>query len=90
MTFGIYSIRDVLTGFMTPVIEQSDAAACRNFRMACDTYPRSGSSMMQWKPEDFSFFKLGTFDSETGIISPFSQPELLTSGFRLNKEGDSE
>ena len=40
MIFGIYSIRDHLTGFMTPVIEQTDAAALRNFSLAINRYPK--------------------------------------------------
>lgn len=81
MIFGMYSIRDSLTGFMTPVLEQNDASALRNFRMACDSYPQeSGRSVMRWKPSDFSFFKIADFDSESGEITPIVPPRFISSG----------
>lgn len=85
MILGIYSIRDSLSGFMTPVVEQNDAIALRNFTMACQQYPSDpGVSLMKWKPDDFTFFKLGEFDSESGIISPLSAPEYIASGLSVS------
>lgn len=84
MIFGIYSIRDHLSGFMTPVIEQNDAIALRNFTMACQAYPEDSSrSLMKWKPDDFTFFKIGEFDSDSGVITPYSAPEFIASGLSV-------
>lgn len=91
MIFGIYSVRDSLSGFMTPVIEQNDAIALRNFSMACQLYPdASGHSLMKWKPDDFSFFKLGEFDSDSGVITPYSVPEFVASGLSVASDVKSK
>lgn len=89
MTFGMYSIRDSLTGFMTPVLEQNDAAALRNFQMACDTYPKdSGKSLMRWKPADFSLFKIGYFDSDSGLLTSITPPAYIAGGLSV-RAGES-
>lgn len=87
MIFGVYSIRDHLSGFQTPVIEQNDALALRNFQMAIDQYPRDrGATLMSWRPSDFDFFKIGEFNSETGRISPLVPPELISSGLSISRK----
>lgn len=84
MIFGVYSIRDHLSGFQTPVIEQNDAIAMRNFAMAVDQYPRqAGKTLMSWRPSDFDFFKIGVFDSELGRIESIYPPELVASGLSV-------
>lgn len=93
MIFGVYSIRDHLSGFQTPVIEQNDALALRNFQMAIDQYPRErGATLMSWRPSDFDFFKIGEFDSSSGRISPLVPPELISSGLSISnsKEAPSD
>lgn len=90
MIFGVYSIRDHLSGFQTPVIEQNDAIAMRNFAMAVDSYPRErGASLMTWRPSDFDFFRIGTFDSETGRLEPVSPPDLIASGLSVSSRKES-
>lgn len=79
MKFYVYSIRDELTGFMTPVIEQSDAVAMRNFQMAIDSQRRD-SSVMAFRPSEFTLYCLGSFDSQSGVISPATPPSLVCSG----------
>lgn len=78
MIFRMYSIRDRLTGFMTPVIEQSDPVAMRNFRMACDVH-RCDSSVMSFEPSDFSLYHIADFDSSTGVLTPVSPVVLVCS-----------
>lgn len=79
MIYGIYSICDALSGFMTPVLEQNDAVAMRNFRMACDS-SKSSSSLMGFRPSDFSLYQIGTFDSQTGAISPLTPLKIVCRG----------
>lgn len=79
MKFRMYSIRDRLTGFMTPVLEQSDAVAIRNFRMACDVQRRD-QSVIAFNPSDFSLYCIADFDSETGILSPVSPLDFICQG----------
>lgn len=79
MKFFMYSIRDALTGFMTPVLEQNDASAMRNFRVACEN---PASSLMYARSEQFSLFRIASFDSETGVLSPVVPPEIICQGER--------
>lgn len=78
MILNVYSIRDALSGFMTPVLEQNDAIAMRNFRMACSSRP--DPSLMSWRPSDFSLYRIATFDSDKGLFSPVVPPDLVCIG----------
>lgn len=66
MKFGLYAIRDVHTGFMSPVPETNDNVAIRNFSHAV----MNDKSVMNSHPEHFSLYKIGEFESETGVITP--------------------
>ena len=61
MVYPIYSINDALVGFQTPTIQNNDAVAMRNFKEA---FSDVGT------PADFSLFKIGAFDTDTGEIIP--------------------
>lgn len=89
MTFGMYSIRDALVGYMTPVLESNDAIAMRNFAMALSRPPES-DSLMSWRPADYDLFLVARFDSETGAVAPVTPPVLVASGVSLapKKGGD--
>lgn len=76
MKFGVYSIRDARTGFLSPTLEQSDPVALRNFEHAI---VRSGDSLFVSHPEDYHLYKLGEFDSDTGSIECLVPPALLAS-----------
>lgn len=64
MKYGIYCMRDNVRGFLDPVLAESDALALRNYEF---TMSRE-STLYSFRPSDFSFYKLGEFDSETGKI----------------------
>lgn len=83
MKYNVYCVRDELVGFMTPTIDQSDAIAVRNFLMACDSVRRD-SSLMAWKPSDYSLYRVAVFDSDSGSITPVSPIERVCSGGDLN------
>ena len=72
MRFGLYCIKDAKTGFMTPVVEQNDAAALRNFSHAVN----QSESIMNDSPNDFSLFKVADFDTDAGILA-ISSPTLV-------------
>ena len=72
MIFGLYSIKDAKTGFMTPVLEQNDASALRNFSAAVN----QPDSLMHQFPNDFSLFKIANFDSDYGL-EPFSSAVMI-------------
>lgn len=63
MIFGIYSIKDALTGFMNCTLEQNDACAIRNFEHAVTRT----DSLFFSHPEHYSLYRLGTFDTTHGI-----------------------
>lgn len=76
MKFGMYAIRDVLSGFMTPVLESNDAVAMRNFRMATDT----NSGLMHYRPSDFALYHIADFDAELGVLTPIVPPVVVCNG----------
>ena len=65
MKYPIYSIRDAKTGFMSPTVDMNDPAAVRNFEHAL----RNSASLMNSHPNDYSLFRIGEFDTETGAVT---------------------
>lgn len=82
MRLGLYSIKDAKTGFMTPVLEQNDAAALRNFSHAVN----QSDSLMHDCPNDFSFFKVADFDTDAGIIA-IPSPVLVADASEVLRNG---
>lgn len=77
MIFGIYSIRDMKSGFLAPTCEVNDAVAQRNFEHAV---LNSEQSLFFSHPEDYALFKIGEMDAEHGVISPVVPiQEILTA-----------
>lgn len=76
MKFGMYSIRDVKTGFMTPTIQANDDVAVRDFTHAVVNSDGVLSSFCT----DFSLCKIGEFDSDSGVITPAPVPQLIIDG----------
>lgn len=66
MKYGLYSIRDVKTGFMTPVMEVNDAAATRNFYHSV----QNSEGILFTFAQDFTLYRIADFDAETGRIVP--------------------
>lgn len=82
MRLGLYSIKDAKTGFMTPVIEQGDAAALRNFSHAVN----QPDSIMHDCPNDFSLFKVAYFDTDKGV-EPVTSPLLIVDASEVLRNG---
>lgn len=78
MILTFYAIRDQLSGFMTPTLESNDAVAMRNFFMALDA--PEFQSVIAYRPENFSLYKVAEFDTFSGIVTGFSEPELVVAG----------
>lgn len=66
MIYGLYAIRDVKTGFMTPVMEANDASAVRNFAHSI----QSSEGILFTFAQDFSLYHIADFNAETGHIAP--------------------
>lgn len=79
MKYPIYAIYDVKSTFTAPTIDFSDATAMRNF---CHVIKNS-SDVMHSHPQDFSLWKVGEFDNETGFVSSVSPHELIMEGVNV-------
>lgn len=77
MIYGVYAIYDSAAHvFTAPTIDISDASAVRSFQQAL----ANSGSVMNFKPDDFSLYQVGTFDVETGELEPFTPPSRLIVG----------
>lgn len=76
MIYGVYSIRDVKTGFMTPTVDQNDDSAARNFYHAV----ANSDGILFTYASDFALYHIGNFDSDTGIIDPAIPSVLIAEG----------
>ena len=77
MIYGVYAIYDSAAHvFTAPTIDISDASAVRNFQQAI----ANSGSVMNFKPDDFSLYQIGSFDVETGELEPFTPPSRLIVG----------
>ena len=65
MIAEVYCVKDELQNeFLTPVYAKDEKLAIRDFKYKIN-------SIEQWKynSADYSLFKLGTFDTETGVYT---------------------
>lgn len=76
MINGIYCVRDERVGFMSPTMDTNDQTATRNFEFALSR----AESIMHTHKGDFSLFRLGTFNTETGEIVLESIPKIIVRG----------
>lgn len=82
MIYGIYSIRDVKTSFLSPTVDYNDDSAIRNFYHAC----KNANSLFFTSPEDYSLYKIGEFDSEVGTVEAYKVPKHIVDAFRENRK----
>lgn len=88
MKCNVYSIRDVHTGFLNPTFEVSDAVAKRNFAHAVLAVP---DSLFTSHPDDYSLYRIGEFDTDSGSIVGFAPPALVVDARSiLNMRGDRD
>ena len=79
MEMNVYAIQDVKTSFLTPTIDQTDAAASRNFANAI----MQGQGILFTHAEDFRLFRIGTFNLANGKLVPLAVPELVIDGAQI-------
>lgn len=88
MKFSLYSIRDVKTGFMTPVMEPNDASAIRNFYHSV----QASQGVLFSFAQDFTLYRIADFDSDIGQVIPLVPIVQVADGsaavqiFRKEKE----
>lgn len=62
MKIGVYSIRDIKSGYLTPTFEVNDQVAYRGFELA----KSDSNTVFGFRPVDFELFKIAVFDTDTG------------------------
>lgn len=82
MIYPIYVIKDAKIGFMNPTVDQNDMTAVRNLRVAM----ADDHSVIKLHASDFSLYKIGNFDTESGIIDSFSSPEFIADAVTLKED----
>lgn len=87
MRYGIYAMRDDKVGFLAPAIDASDASAMRSFGDAIS----DPDGLPGLHPADFSLYRIGEYDTDSGHVFGLDAPSYLCSGsdFRPNR-GDAE
>lgn len=71
---NIYAVKDEIIGFTGSImVLRNDEEAKRMM----DSTIRSGDSMFNQYPKDFSIWKLGNLDRITGMIEPESTPQYI-------------
>lgn len=84
MKYPIISVRDNKTGYLPPQVDQSEAAAIRNFEYAIN----KPDTLMYSYGADYDLFCIGEFDTDTGLISALDAPALLVSGYSVIKKAE--
>lgn len=76
MVYSIYSMRDKHTGFISPTFDLNDQTAARNFSMALT----KSDGVLGFAPSDFDLYCLGSWDTDSGVITPYPLPRLVKTG----------
>lgn len=80
MKIKIYAIFDaVAKAHLQPFFAFSDPLAARMFTQAVNDQ----KSTLWANPVDYTLFRVGEFDDETGILYPVAKPELVVSGAQV-------
>ena len=74
MKYGLYCIRDDKVGFLAPAVDYNDASAMRNFREVIN------DGDFAKHRHDLSLYRVGEFDTLSGIVCPLDAPAFLFSG----------
>lgn len=73
MQSTLYAIQDILVGFHAPMTNANDEAMIRDFQVW-------QNQKDEIQARDLRLWKIGTYDDQTGLITPMTQPELLRGG----------
>lgn len=82
MIYGLYSIRDAKTSFMPLTVDVNDASACRNFEHAV----RQPESLLCSHSADYALYRVGSFDTDSGVVTSFPVPKQLLDASSCFKE----
>ena len=73
MIYGVYAIKDAKTSFMPCNVDYNDASAIRNFEHAV----MAPDSLMCSHPADYTLYRLGSYNTETGLIVSEADPQQI-------------
>lgn len=77
MIYGMYSVYDMAAHlFLSPAIDVNDDVAMRGFEQMLTV----NNSAMQFRPDDYVLYQIGTFDPESGFVSAMVPPSRLYRG----------
>ena len=79
MIYPIFVMKDLKKGFMSPTVDLNEASALRTFHMAMI----DDHSVIKVHHEDFALYKIGEFDSESGVIDAYSSPVFIADASSL-------
>lgn len=79
MKIQMYSVKDNVAGFLQPTFALYEPQALRDF-----AYAVNQPGLMNFKPEDYSFWHVGEFDSELGTVD-YVEPKLIVHATEVIK-----
>lgn len=82
MIYGVYAIRDSKTGFLTPTVDINDQSAARNFEHAA----LQSNTLFFSHPADYDLYKIGSFDTDSGLLQAFSAPDFIIAGTAFKED----
>ena len=75
MKLNVYSMHDRLNGYFNIFMDKSDEIAKRGFLA---TFKEADKGSLFYScPEDYSLYRLGEFDTDSGVITALSTPDFL-------------
>lgn len=84
MIVNLYSIRDKKASmFLSLAQDTNDETAIRNFTYAMN----NSGNIYAFAPSDFALYRIGEFDTSTGLITPLAVNELICEGDSVVKKG---
>lgn len=72
MVFTLYTVKDECVGFGAVIMQDNDSVAMRAFAHECG----KADSYWHTHPADFSLWKIGQFDTVTGMLLD-DQPTIV-------------
>jgi hypothetical protein len=69
----IYTLKDIASGaYLTPFYTENFNTAVREMN-----HTLSGNNLVSENAKDFDLYKLGTYDTDTGMIEPIEIPTFV-------------
>lgn len=82
MKYGLYSVHDAKTGFLTPTIDLNDGSASRSFESATQQV----DSLFYTHAADYALYRIGEYDTDNGLVTPLVPPQIIVRASDFGKE----